>query len=101
MPKIEKINMKGAGLLMGDSLTGESLTLVQGGAGKIELHDLTFQALDAVLGGLGEILLTGHVETQKVNLAVQVGIRLRNYSLRMQKCCYPGLVPPPSGRKRR
>ncbi len=30
---------------------------------------MTFQALDAVLGGLGEILLTGHVETQKVNLS--------------------------------
>ncbi len=36
MPKIEKINMKGAGILMGDSLTGETLTLAQGGAGKID-----------------------------------------------------------------
>lgn len=69
MPEIEKINMEGAGILLGDSLKGESLTVIQGGAGKIELHNLTYQALDAELGGLGEILVTGQVETEKVNLS--------------------------------
>ncbi len=69
MPKIEKIIMEGAGILMGDSLQGETLTLTQGGAGKIELHNLTYQSLDAELGGLGEILLSGQVEAQKVDLS--------------------------------
>ena len=69
MPKIEKIIMEGAGILMGDSLQGETLILTQGGAGKIELHNLTYQSLDAELGGLGEILLSGQVEAQKVDLS--------------------------------
>lgn len=69
MPKIEKIIMEGAGILMGDSLQGETLTLTQGGAGKIELHNLTYQSLDAELGGLGEILLSGQVDAQKVDLS--------------------------------
>ena len=69
MPTIEQINMKGAGILIGDSLTGDALSLTQGGAGKIELHDLTYQTLDAKMGGLGEIVVTGQIETQKVDLS--------------------------------
>lgn len=69
MPKIEKINMEGAGILMGDSMQGEALVLIQGGAGKIELHDLNYQSIDAELAGLGEIILTGQVILQKVDLS--------------------------------
>ena len=68
LPEIQKLNMEGAGILMGDSLQGEALELIQGGAGKIELHNLTYQSLTAELGGLGEIILTGQVNTQKVDL---------------------------------
>lgn len=68
MPVIKKINMEGAGILTGTSLQGDSLDLVQGGAGKVELHDLDYQSLQAELGGLGEIQLTGKVTRQKVDL---------------------------------
>jgi hypothetical protein len=69
MPTIQKINMEGAGILMGDSLQGDALELVQGGAGKIELHELNYKSLSADLGGLGEILLTGQVDSQNVDLS--------------------------------
>jgi len=69
MPEIIKVNMEGAGILMGDSLQGEALELIQGGAGKIEMHELNYQSLKAELGGLGEIILTGQVASQNLILS--------------------------------
>jgi hypothetical protein len=69
MPTINLINMEGAGLLTGTELKGETLTLTQGGAGKIDLLSLDYQSLQAALDGLGEIHLTGQVTRQKVDLS--------------------------------
>jgi hypothetical protein len=68
MPTIKMINMEGAGILTATSLKGEAMDLVQGGAGKVELHDLDYQSLQAELGGLGEIQLSGKVTRQNVDL---------------------------------
>ena len=68
MPTIKMINMEGAGILTATSLQGESLDLVQGGAGKVEMHDLDYQSLKAELGGLGEIQLSGKAARQMVDL---------------------------------
>ena len=69
MPTVTLINMEGAGLLTGNELKGETLSLTQGGAGKVELLNLAYQSLQSELGGLGEIHLTGQVAHQKVDLS--------------------------------
>jgi hypothetical protein len=69
MPKIEMIKMAGAGKMEGETLKGESLDLIHTGAGKIALRGLDYQSLQADLGGLGEVVVTGSVQSQSVDLS--------------------------------
>lgn len=67
--ELTEIDLAGAGMIRGEELHGDTLTLKHSGAGNLNLKDLHFTDIEVDLGGLGEIRLTGEVQSQKVDLS--------------------------------
>lgn len=66
--ELSEVRLAGAGDLRSGHLEGDSLKIDHQGAGRINLADLHYESLVVELGGLGEIVLSGEIPTQVVNL---------------------------------
>ncbi len=78
MPTIEMVKMAGAGTMEGETLKGDTLELIHTGAGKMTLRGLEYQSLEVEMGGLGEVILTGSVQSQTVDLSGAGSYRAEN-----------------------
>lgn len=63
------LTLSGVGNIQADQLSGESLTLLHSGEGRLILKGLKYDEIEVSLDGLGEILLEGEIKTQDVDLS--------------------------------
>lgn len=69
VPDLRRLDVSGAGDVILEGLSGDSLELRLSGAGQIAGEDLEYRELEAVMSGAGSISATGEVETQSVRMS--------------------------------
>jgi len=63
------LTLSGVGNIQSEKISGETLSLLHSGEGRIILKNINYQALQVSLEGLGEILLEGEAQTQDLDLS--------------------------------
>jgi hypothetical protein len=84
MPEVTYLNLTGSGMITGDNIAADELTVHLTGSGLIDLRELNTGLLDALITGSGEIIFWG--ETVDADLDITGSGMIKAFHLESVNC---------------